>query len=414
MRRLATLWEALADPATLARLLAITTAGIAAAVVATRFGTQLTAGAQSSALVERLYILLELHAPLQSWWVAVLVGATVLSLAAVMNDAPGALALQIGAGIRREANATVDLHPRAGRRAADAMGENVRITQTLDHTTAWVAPTFTRAGTLLVFLGAAVLIAAGSWARHASLAGEMLLSLGEVVDRVIVPGQLGATQTRGLDFGLEAVQVESGGGRGTVQVLGGRDDGTEVEVTPAGRVVVNGLMLQGRATRRRAGGEQFRLVVEDRQAESREERTVFEREAIEVGGATYRVVGFARDLRGLGEAVRIERDSTERGSDAFWVLRAYPGFDRRNRVDPVSFELVGVERSYQLIVSASRYPGVVVGAGGAAALLVGVLVCLAGARKTRVVRVGPHGAVGRPGEDGAVKAGLRAAVGSPS
>jgi hypothetical protein len=408
-RLLVSVWYGFADPVRLAWLAGTTAAGLGVGIVARQPGALagLELAARRNVLVERVYAFLELHDPLGSWWMALLVAATALAVVATAVEHHGALALRLGAGTPGKPRRSPDPAPRAIRRAAAALGPDARIGLGIGTASASGATDGLRRGVMLLAVGALIVLAGGGVERLFGVSGEILLRTDEVMDRVQVPGPLGSVQTRPLGFSVTVSEI---GGDG---VRASRSSGSEL-VLPMGETVqVGGMRLETRLTRPIAGGEHFVVAVVDRESGERVVETLSRNQAIPVPGdgpAPYQLTGYQLDLRGLGPAIRVE--STGVGaSEAFWVFERRPEFDRENRAGRYALELVEVRPRMEAIVAAVRHPGLPVILAGGAVMLLGLLLSFTGARGTRVVRIAGGRIVGAPGDDEAVRRAVDAAAG---
>lgn len=414
-RVVSSVWFAFADADRLLWSAVLTASGLVALAVLLRPGTRagLEAAAKDSVLVHRLYTFFELYRPLSSWWLVLLAVVTALIAVACLVELRGAVALALALGRRVSHKPVSGSLVAAARRATASLGDGASVG--VGNGALYVTRTSRsfRAGIAVLCLSALACGGAAVVERSFGVAGEILVSPGDTIDRVETPGPMGQVQNLPLGFGLAPIDIATGGEEAKLKVVGGRDDGRTLDLSMGGAATVGGTRLTLRAARPASGGERFRMTVTDLKTKTSREVAAGESgsfTATENGkGPTFEVLGWSKSFKGLGPAVRIQEVDAGGARQAFWVFERYPDFDAHDRATRFALKLDGVERRYDVILAATRHPGRTALLAAAGLLLLGLGLCFSGRRSTCVVRLREGGVDGAPGGDAAVEKAVRAA-----
>ena len=420
-RLLAEVWHTFADPARLGWSLLFTGVGFLAVGVLSRpeVRAAFEAASHDDPLVHRLYGFLGLDAPLASWWLVLLVSVSALLLVATVIERGGDLALLLHRGRRTEPKAVPGSPIAAARRAAEALGRSITVGVGEETLVLTRTSRLFKVGVGVLCVAALVFVGAMVWERDDGVAGEVLIVPGETTDRVQLPGPMGTTVDKPLGFALSPIEFGHGGPAVKLEVLGGGHQGQNLTITPEQSATVGGTRLTARATRPVAGGERFQLTVVDKKTGKTRAVTAGVSDAFPAdaaapkGAPQLEVMGWSKDFRGLGPAVRIQSVTPAGQRDAFWVFQNDPDFDLHDRAKRFGLRLDSVSQQRDVILGVTRHPGEPVGYGAAGLLLVGLGLCLAGLGDTQVVRLARGEVVGAPAADQAVKAAVKAAARGP-
>lgn len=415
-RLLAEVWRGFADPARLGWSAGFAALGFVAVGILSRPEVRgaVETAARQGPLAHRLYSFLELDAPLSSWWLTVLVAVFALCFVATIVERAGDLALLLNRGRRTPASPAGSTVASA-RRAAAALGDGLAVGVGDDTLVLSRLARPLRAGVAVLCLAAVVAVAAMVVERTDGVAGEALVTPGETTDRVQLPGPLGTTVDKPLGFALSPVEFGHGGPAVKLEVLGGPENGRHITITPGHPADVGLTHLTGRANRPVAGGETFALTVVDEKTGRSHPVTADTGDAFPADPARpnaspqLEVLGWTANFQGLGKAVRMQSVTPDGHRDAFWVFEESPEFDAKDRAKRYALRLDSVSRRHETILGVTRHPGEPVGLGAAGLALLGLGLCLAGARESVVVRVRHREVEGTPASDKAVKAAVKAA-----
>jgi cytochrome c biogenesis protein len=249
---------------------------------------------------------------------------------------------------------------------------------------------YSRAGFLLVHVGAVVILAGGALGQLGGLEGSLTLVPGQQSDQVTLEASQGATLTLPFtlfcrDFRIERFAAGGGGIRSYVSELEVRQGGQTLRQA---RVEVNHPLSHGGYSFYQTSYQNVReqdralLKISDAQGERTAPFSPGQEVARGADGTVYRLHGGYREQMGtLGQAVRIESVNAAGQVRRFWTFARYPGLVARTHPGAVGIDLLEYQQGYATILSVSRDPGAPLLWVGCALLLIGLAATFLGSHR---------------------------------